>query len=210
MDKLFSQDNPFWQAMGTIFDLFVLNVLWLLCCIPIFTIGPSTCAFFYVTSHLIHNEEGSLSKEFFRSFRQNFKQGIQLGLPLTFIGIFLCGDIYLCYKAGTGIYTFFLVFFAVVFLCWAFIVLYIFPILAKYEKRNLEILALAFSLSIRHIGHTLLMLLAAVLALWACHLLPGLALIAFGLAGGAQAALFDSIMKKYFTETETEIGDILE
>jgi uncharacterized membrane protein YesL len=209
MDKFFSQDNPFWQAMGTIFDLFVLNLLWLLCCIPIFTIGPSTCAFFYVVLRLLHGEESTLTRDFFHSFRQNFKQGIQLGLPLTLVGAFLCGDIWLCYRAGTGIYTFFMVFFAVVLLCWAFLVLYVFPILAKYEKSNHEILVLAFTLSIRHLGWTLLMLLAAVAAIWACHLLPGLILIAFGIAGEVQAALFDLILKKYLPENEAEMGDTL-
>jgi uncharacterized membrane protein YesL len=200
MDKIFSQDNPFWQAMGNIFDVFVLNVLWLLCCIPVFTIGPSTCAFFYVMSHVLHGEETYLIKEFFRSFRQNFKQGIALGLPLTAVGVFLGVDIWLCRKSGTGIYTFLMVFFAVLFLCWAFIVLYAFPLLAKFEKSTPEILALAFSLSIKHLGKTLLMLLLAAAALWLCHLLPGLALIVFGLAGEAHAALFDSIMKRYLPE----------
>jgi uncharacterized membrane protein YesL len=197
MDKIFSQDNPFFQAMGNIFDLFVLNVLWLLCCLPIFTIGPSTCAFFYVLTHVLHGEETYLVKEFFHSFRQNFKQGVCLGLPLTAVGVFLGVDIWLCRRSGTGIYTFMMVFFAVLFLCWAFITLYAFPLLAKYEKTNSEILVLAFSLSIRHLGKTLLMLLSVVLALWICHLMPGLILITFGLAGEAQTALFDSVMKKY-------------
>ena len=35
MDRLFNPDNPFWLGMGKIFDIFVLNVLWLLCCIPV-------------------------------------------------------------------------------------------------------------------------------------------------------------------------------
>ena len=39
MNKIFRSDNPFWIGMGSIFDLFVLNLLWLLCCLPIVTIG---------------------------------------------------------------------------------------------------------------------------------------------------------------------------
>ena len=47
MKKLFNMDNPFWTAMGRVFDIFVLNCLWLLCCLPVFTIGPATTALFY-------------------------------------------------------------------------------------------------------------------------------------------------------------------
>jgi uncharacterized membrane protein YesL len=209
MDKIF-QDNPFWHAMEIIFDLVILNVLWLLCCIPIFTIGPSTCAFFYVALRRIHGEEPPIAGDFFYSFRQNFKQGILLGLPLTLVGTFLALDIYLCRQMGTGIYTFLMVFFSVLFLCWVFVSLYAYPLLAKFEKTNREILVLAFSLSIKHIGKTLLMILVIVIALWAIHLLPGLVFVAPGLAMGNQAVLFHSIMKKYLPEDpdNSALGDV--
>ena len=106
MNKIFRSDNPFWMGMGSIFDIFVLNLLWLLCCLPIVTIGPSTTALFYAMMSLVRGEGGYVSHDFFHSFRQNLKQGIFLGLPLTAIGAFLMLDISLCYHAGTGIYTF--------------------------------------------------------------------------------------------------------
>ena len=40
MNKLFNLDNPFWNSMDRVFDLFIANVLWLVCCLPVFTIGP--------------------------------------------------------------------------------------------------------------------------------------------------------------------------
>jgi uncharacterized membrane protein YesL len=200
LNKLFNLENPFWQAMGNIFDLFVLNVLWLLCCIPIVTIGPSTCAFYYVLIDLVRNEEPPIAKTFFRSFRQNLKQGILLGLLLTAIGVFLGIDIYLCRHSGTGIYTFFMVFFSVIFLFWAFVTLYAFPLLAKFEKSIKEILIWAFSLSIKNAGKTLLMLFAFVIAIWACHILTGLIFIAFGVAAEFQAALLASILSPYLPD----------
>ena len=78
MNKIFRSDNPFWIGMGSIFDLFVLNLLWLLCCLPIVTIGPATAAFYYAMINLVRGEETYLSKDFFHSFRQNLKQGIFL------------------------------------------------------------------------------------------------------------------------------------
>lgn len=201
MNKIFRSDNPFWIGMGSIFDLFVLNLLWLLCCLPIVTIGPATAAFYYAMINLVRGEETYLSRDFFHSFRQNLKQGIFLGVPLTAVGAFLLLDISMCYHAGTGIYTFFMVFFAVLFLIWLFITLYAFVLLAKFEKKNKELLVWAFVLSIRNLWRTLLMALALALGLWVCHLLPGLIFIAFGLVCRFQTALMLHVLKPYLPES---------
>ena len=204
MDRLFQPDNPFWRGMGKIFDIFILNALWLFGCLPVVTIGPSTAACFYAMIHLVRDEGRSVSQDFFRSFRQNLRQGICLGAPLTLTGAFLMMDVWLCYRMGKGVYTFFMVFFAVLFLLWSFITLYAFPLLAKFEKKNREILILSFTLSIRHIGLTLLMLAAAIAALWICRILPGLIFIAFGLVCEFQSVLIVSILKPWLPDARED------
>ena len=204
MNKLFNLDNPFWNSMDKVFDLFIANVLWLVCCLPLFTIGPSTAAFYYVLVNRARGEDGVISRDFFRSFRQNFRQGVGLGLLMTAVGIFLAVDIRLCYRSGTGIYTFFMVFFAVLFLLWASLALYSFPLLAKFEKKNSEILVWAFLLAMGHPVQTLLMLLVTAVGLWACHLLPGLILIVFGLAGRFHSVLLASILKPYLPDPDID------
>ena len=139
MKKIFNMDNPFWVAMGRVFDIFVLNCLWLLCCLPVFTIGPATTGLYYGMFGILRGDGGYPSRDFFKSFKLNFKQGLQLGIPLTLIGAFLALDIYLCYQSGRGIYTFFLFFFAVLFIVWLAVTLYTFPLLAKFERTNKQI-----------------------------------------------------------------------
>lgn len=190
--------------MGRIFDVFVLNILWLLCCLPVFTIGPSTTAFYYAMINLVRGEENSVTRDFFRSFRRNFKQGLILGIPLTAIGIFLVVDVTMSHRAGTGIYTFFMVFFAMLFLVWAFVTLYTFPLLAKFEKNSKDLLIWAFTLSIRHLGRTLLMLLMLAVGLWMCHILPGLIFIVFGLVGQFQSMMIASVLKPYLPDVHGE------
>lgn len=200
MSKIFNAQTPFWQAMERIFDIFILNSLWLLCCLPIFTAGVSTTAFYYAMLNMVRGEDTSVSKDFFRSFKQNFKQGMFLGIPLTAIGIFLFVDIRMCYHSGTGIFTFFMVFFAVIFLFWAFITLYSFPLLAKFEKKNLEIVVWAFMLSIKHILRTLLMLLIIAFGIWVCHIMPGLIFIVPGLVVEFHAVIMAAILKSYLPD----------
>ena len=203
-NKIFDQDNPFWKGMGRIFDVCVLNVLWLLCCIPIVTIGPSTTALYYAMINLVRGEESYVSRDFFRSFRQNFKQSLLVGLLLMAVGGFLAVDIYIAYKSGKGIYTFFMVFFFIVFVLWAFVTLYTFPLLAKFENSVKNTLILAFTLSIKNLSQTLMMLFALVLALWLCHLLPGLMFIAFGMVCEFQSTLFAVILKPWLPKLTPE------
>lgn len=204
-DRFFKNQNPLWAGMNRIFDVFVLNILWLLCSLPIFTVGPSTTAFFYAMINLVRGEDNSVSKDFFRSFRQNFKQAVLLGIPLTAIGVFLVVDVTMSRRAGTGIYTFFMVFFAIIFLLWAFITLYTFPLLAKFEKGSKDLVIWAFILSIRHVGKTLLMLFILVVGLWFCHLLPGLIFIVFGLVGQFQSMIIASILKPQLPDVHADI-----
>ncbi len=203
-DKFFKMDNPLWDSMGRIFDVFILNTLWLLCCLPVFTIGPSTTALFYAMIHLVRGDDRSVSGQFFRSFKQNLKQGMLLGIPLTAVGAFLALDVSLCYHSGTGVYTFFMVFFAVLFLLWAGITLYAFPLLAKFDKKNTAVYLWAYGRGGKHLAKTLLMLFALAAAIWICRIIPGLIFIAFCLVFEFQATWIAGILKPYLPETPTE------
>lgn len=201
-DRFFKVNTPFWQSMGTVFDLFAVNCLWLFCCIPIFTIGPATTAAFYTLTQRVLKENATVTKDFFTSFKRNFKQGTLLGLLLTAIGAFLALDIYLCRRSGTGIFTFFLFFFAVIFIFWSFVTLYAFPILAKFDRTNKEILIWAFTLSVSNLPMTLTMLFVIAACLWFCHLIPGLVFIMFGVAAQFCTTVLVSLFKPFLPKPE--------
>ena len=55
--KLFSMDGKFLETFNKITDLVTLNILWLLCCIPIITIGASTSALYQVTLQIAENRD---------------------------------------------------------------------------------------------------------------------------------------------------------
>ncbi|MBQ0059696.1 MAG: YesL family protein [Lachnospiraceae bacterium] len=201
MNRLFNQNTPFWKFMGRVYDAFVLNVMWLLCCIPIFTIGPATTAFYYAMLGMVRQDGGYISKDFIKSFKMNFKQGIQLGLPITLLGAFLALDIYLCYHAGRGIYSFFMFFFVVIFIVWFAVSLYVFVILAKFERKNKEILIWAFTFCIKNLPRTLLLMLEVIFGIWVIHLLPGLVLIMPGLVVESHCGIFSKIFEPYLPTT---------
>ncbi len=180
-NRIFNADNPFWKIMGRLFDITALNLLWVLGCLPIVTIGASTTAFYYAVLNLALGEEKVPSQDFRRSYKQNLKQGIILGLILFPVGAFLAFDVYLARKQGPGVYAFFMVFFAVLFLLWAAVTLYAFPLLAKFENSTKQILLLSFSLALKHLPQTIIMLFATALALLLCLKMPFFILLVFGL-----------------------------
>ena len=81
MSNFFNMDNGLFRALGKLADLMLLNILFLVCSLPIFTIGASFTAMYYVTLKLAENEEGYIARGFLKSFKQNFKQATIIWLP---------------------------------------------------------------------------------------------------------------------------------
>ena len=93
MDKLFNMDNKFFTVMGRVADLIMLNVVCLICCLPIVTIGASLTALHYVTLKMTRNEESYIIRSFFKSFKQNFKQATIINLIMLVIAAILYMDL---------------------------------------------------------------------------------------------------------------------
>jgi len=74
MRWIFDINNPVMRYVVKIFDCMCLSVLWLVACLPVFTIGPATTAMFAVIRHYIRQEDGGLWKTFWGAFREEFKR----------------------------------------------------------------------------------------------------------------------------------------
>lgn len=92
MKKLFSIDSPFVQKMSLVFDLMFINVLWLVCCIPIITIGASTTAM-YAAVHVLAEDTTGYVRKFFHTFRTSFVQSTLAGLVIALCLLVLAVDL---------------------------------------------------------------------------------------------------------------------
>ena len=59
LQGIFNYVNPVWRFIGKLGDLIILNILWIVCSIPVFTAGASTTAVYYVTLKLVRDEDDS-------------------------------------------------------------------------------------------------------------------------------------------------------
>lgn len=68
-------ETPLWRALNSLTDLFVLNFLWVLCCLPVFTVGGATAALYDSVVHCVRGGESGAYARFFRTFREKWKSG---------------------------------------------------------------------------------------------------------------------------------------
>ena len=97
MKNLFDLDSKFMQVLMQTGDFILLNVLYLLCCIPIVTIGAANAALHRVMFEMME-DKGNLFKKFFKSFFGNFKSGTALFLLKNAVIVFLVWDIFLIWN----------------------------------------------------------------------------------------------------------------
>ncbi len=90
MGNFFSMENPIFEALYKIAECVFLSILWIIFCIPLFTIGASTTAFYYTVQKCLKNDRGYVFSCFWDSFKKNFKTASIINiffLIVAFIGI---------------------------------------------------------------------------------------------------------------------------
>lgn len=87
MGSFFNYENGIMSKIARVADAVTLGVLWVLCSVPIVTMGASSAAFYYAYNHCIRQKMGYAWKTFFVSFKSNFKQATQIWLMV--LGILL-------------------------------------------------------------------------------------------------------------------------
>lgn len=82
MGKFIGPDSPVLRAVGIVGDLVLLNLLFLICCVPIITIGASASALYTAVMKILRKEGGFSGREFFLAFKRNFRQTVPMTLIL--------------------------------------------------------------------------------------------------------------------------------
>ena len=211
MGRFFSMDNKFFTFMSRVADLMMLNVVFLICCIPIVTIGASCTAMYYVTLKMARNEESYIIKGFFKSFKENFKQSTIIWLIMLVAGIILLMDFRITGQMKSTLTTVMRYGLMVVAVVYAFVLSYIFPILSKFVNSIKNTFKNSLFMSIKHLPYTFLILIVAVVPAGATLMIPivfayGLIvwiLIGFALIAFINSYFFVKIFDRYIPE-ETE------
>ena len=161
MKELFNLNSPWVQRFAMLTNLVCLNLLWLVCCIPVFTAGAATAALYH-TVFLYHNkEDDAVLRPFFRAFRTNFKQSTLLFLPLFAALLLVVFDLVYLASYGKGTAVLFLLILVILLLMGMLI--HLFPLIARFDMNAKALLRTAFSLTALHLPGTLTVIALLVL-----------------------------------------------
>ena len=197
MRSLIDPDSPVLQFITKIVYSVWLNILWFVCCLPVVTIGPSTTALFYACQKMARDEEGYVTRAFFRSFRENLKQGMVIGLIMTASGGVLIFDAFVLmrlYKTSP--------FWAIVTACfivaciaWLIVFMWVFPLLAHFDNTTINMFKNAIMLGMRFLVCTALMAAVyIIMALLIIHVMTPLIIFGMGTCAYINSMLLKNIL----------------
>lgn len=167
LKKLLGPEGSILYFMTKAGQVIMLNIIWLLTCIPLFTIGTATTSFYYAMMKNIRRNRSYPIVEYFASFKRTFVSGSILTI-CTGIWLFLLYHLY--ELAGiqpeeTGMFLR-RIYLGLAALTFA-VLIYLFPVLSRFTMKLTLMVKLAFVMAVRYIGYTLLMLAGTGIMIWA-------------------------------------------
>lgn len=131
-------DNIIVRVLTKIFDLILLNILFIVCSLPVITIGASLTALYTVLLKMAENEEGYIARGFLSAFKKNFRQSTIVWIILLIIGVFIATDITIIFSVRGTVRNVGLVLISIVLLFYIMEIVFIFPLIAKFENTTLQ------------------------------------------------------------------------
>ncbi len=203
--KLFDLESPLMQGLSKFADLMWLNILTILCCIPIFTMGASFTAMHYMALKIVRNEECYITQGFFKSFKENFRQATVIWVMILVAVTIIATDLYIL-GDSTALFS---IIVRIVILAAALLILLtatcVFPVLAKFANTTPLILRSAFIMSVLQLPKTLLIIVANIAPFLLGYCVTAVIPIVIMYCFSAPAFLAALLYNKFFKNLEEKI-----
>jgi len=123
---IFSPDGALARLLNTLGNLIVLNILTIICCVPVFTAGAAMTALYTMVMRMVRKEDGKIISEYFKAFKVNFKQATILWLIFGGLIAFMTFDIWLL-RSITGT-------FGMAYRVILFVIVLVFAVQARFDN----------------------------------------------------------------------------
>lgn len=205
--RFFDLDSPLMQVLNKVADLLLLNILCMVCCIPIITAGASITALHYMSLKIVRNEECYIMRGFFKSFKENFKQATIIWLFVLLVIIILAGDFYIMKNSGLEFSKVLQIIITAVGVLVLFTTMFVFPVLAKFDNTTMRTIKNAFIMSILQFPKTVLMVIMWLVPTAVAIFVPRAIPIAFLFGLSAPAFVSALLYNKFFKKLEAQIEE---
>lgn len=164
------------KGMEKVADLCIINLLFVLCSLPVLTLGASATAMHY-TLRRWHEDTGNIVKDFFHAFRLNFRQSTVLWLVFLVLAAALICNYWLV-SGWTG--TLYQVVMVMLMVVSALLIMWVsvcFPFLARFDNTTSQIAKNALLIALISPARTLIAAVVNLLPVALAVLIPGVFLI---------------------------------
>lgn len=162
---LLSYDGKLIGLLNKMGEIILLDMVFLICCLPVATIGPALTSLYYATMKSIRRERGYPLREFCSSMKRTLARGVLLtAVCLLWLRALFFGRNY--FLAADGQQTPMSVLYSFLIFVSTCIILYLFPVFSRFDMKLTQILKLSFVMSIRFLPLTILDLAGTALIGW--------------------------------------------
>lgn len=211
MGRIFNLDSPVMSFLNKLADLIYLNFLTAICCIPIVTIGASVTALNYVALKMVRNEEGYITRSFFKSFKENFKQATVIWLIMLVCAFVFGGDIFIMRYSNLEFPEWLKIALIAVGALLLFATIHVFPVLARFENSIKNTFKNSLFMGILSLPKTIAMMVCWVIPVVIIAFIPRMLPLVFGLgiSGPAflNALLYNGTFKRFEPKPEEETSE---
>jgi uncharacterized membrane protein YesL len=151
--------EEFKHGLSVLVDLIILNLLFVLCSIPVITAGAAEVACYSSVFRMLRGGEGVSIAGFFRDFAAGFKKATLAWMIELVCLLLLAGDYWFAVVYSEPDNTFFLVFAIVLAVVILLAAVWLYPLIARYENRLSATTRNSFLMALAHFPKTLLVLL---------------------------------------------------
>ena len=208
-------DNIVIKFFNKATDLMVLNLLFLLCSLPVVTIGASLSAMYAVNLRSVRYGDGYVAKVFFKSFKESFFQATVAWILFCLCAVILFFDYHFWLQAGSsGMAKYMQISSLVLAIILGVIFLWLFPVIAKMKDSFFRQVKNAAAMAFGHfLPHTAICLVLAVGSAYAVYrsfaAMLVFVLVGFAVITYAQSFFFYQVFAKYITEAPASEEDPL-
>ena len=161
MEKFFDSNNPLMVFLSRLVDLAVLNILTVFTSMLIVTAGGAMTAMNHVLLHLVRKDETYVTRMFWTSFKENFRQGIPEGLLVVATAIVTAVDMWALHGSESKTATLMMIVITIIAMFLAATFVYMFALQSRYENTVRGTIVNAFKLAVGNLPKT-----AGMIAIW--------------------------------------------
>ncbi len=165
MGNFLNPENRLMARLSKMSDALILGVLWLICSLPLITLGASSTSFYYTYHKVVRQKRGYLVREFFSAFKTNFKQATIIWVIMLIFYVITGIDCYIMFQSlkeggNSLIILFVVVILMLLVTMWG---LCVFPYLARFYNTTKAIMKNSMIIMLLNLGWMIILFVLAVI-----------------------------------------------